>query len=406
MKILVQKFGGTSVATPERREMAARKILDATAAGFATVVVISAIGRSGDSYATDTLIDLANRSGKAAPRELDLLMSCGEVISCVVMAGVLAEHGLKPVVLTGAQAGILTDSGYGDATILEVDGRRILELLEEGCIPVVAGFQGVDAKGNITTLGRGGSDVTAAILGEALKAKAVEIYTDVEGIMTADPRIVPNARIMETVNYNEVFQMAEYGAKVIHPRAVEVAMRSHIPMYIKSAQTDHPGTLITSMFPGRNYKSGEDSRLIAAVAHVTGKCRVQVVFPGIRPEVERDELLFGRIAEAGISVDMINISPESKVFIIEAKDMEPLHLLLQEMGCEHSLQGGMGKVTVIGSRMRGVPGVMAKTARALASAGIRIYQTSDSSMTISCLVEGERLNEAVIALHREFGLEA
>lgn len=405
MKLLVQKFGGTSVSTGERREMVAGKILAAISAGYTPVVVISAIGRSGDSYATDTLLDLARNTGKTAPRELDLLMSCGEVISCVVMAGALAGHGLKPVVLTGAQAGIHTDSGFGDATILEVDERRITELLREDCVPVVAGFQGVDAKGNITTLGRGGSDVTAAILGEALKAELVEIYTDVEGIMTADPRIVPEARIMEAIDYSEVFQMAEYGAKVIHPRAVEIAMRSHIPMTIKSTLTDHPGTLITGKTPGRNYKAGEDSRLITAVAHVTGRCQARIPFQGTRPEIERDELLFSRIAEAGISIDMINISPEQKRFVIVEQDRGPLEQLLQQMGYDHDILGGMGKVTVIGSRMRGVPGVMARTAKALGQAGIRIHQTSDSSMTISCLVEEACLPAAVIALHREYILE-
>jgi len=405
MKILVQKFGGTSVATPERREKAARKIQAAASAGFAVVVVISAIGRSGDSYATDTLIDLAEGSGRATPRELDLLMSCGEVISCVVMAGVLGGFGLDPVVLTGAQAGIHTDSGFGDATILDVDGRRISSLLEEGRVPIVAGFQGVDARGDITTLGRGGSDLTAAILGEALKAEAVEIYTDVEGIMTADPRIVPEARIMDTVDYSEVFQMAEYGAKVIHPRAVEVAMRSRIPMYIKSALTDHPGTLITAAHTGRGYRAGEDGRLITAIAHVTGQARARVEFRGRRPDIERDEFLFTRIAEAGISIDMINICPESKVFIVEERRREALARLLETLGFDHDIKGGMGKVTVIGSRMRGVPGVMARTVRALDRAGIRIHQSSDSSMTISCLVEGERLSEAVIALHAEYGLE-
>lgn len=404
MKILVQKFGGTSVSTPERREMVASKILAARAGGFQPVVVISAIGRSGDSYATDTLIDLARQSGKTPPREMDLLMSCGEVISCVVMAGTLTAHGLDPVVLTGGQAGIHTDSGFGDATIQEVDPKRILELLGEGRIPVVAGFQGVDARGNVTTLGRGGSDVTAAILGEALPAEAVEIYTDVEGIMTADPRVVPEARIMETVNYNDVFQMAEYGAKVIHPRAVEIAMRSRVPMYIKSTLTDHPGTLITGADPNRTYKSGEDSRIITAVAHVTGRCKVEIRFTGERPDIERDELLFMRIAEAGVSIDMINISPGLKVFTVEGKDREPLVGLLEGMGYTYEAAEGMGKVTVIGSRMRGVPGVMARTVRALAKAGIQIHQTSDSHMTISCLVEDRQLNEAVIALHREYEL--
>lgn len=405
MKILVQKFGGTSVSSPERRERVAGKIQAALAAGFAPVVVISAIGRTGDSYATDTLIDLARTTGKPGPREMDLLMSCGEVISCVVMTGTLTGKGFKAAALTGGQAGIHTDSGFGDATVLHVDGGLLREMLEEGVIPVVAGFQGVDAKGNVTTLGRGGSDVTAAILGEALKADAVEIYTDVEGIMTADPRIVPEARIMDAINYSEVFQMAEYGAKVIHPRAIEIAMRSHVPMYIKSTLTDHPGTLITGRHAGRDYKASEDSRLITAIAHITGRCRVQI---DVAPEQKTslsDGLLFTRIAEAGISIDMINISPDRKMFTIDEKDKQPLRTLLEGLGRRCDILEGMGKVTVIGSRMRGVPGVMARTVRALEGAGIGIYQTSDSSMTISCLVEGAHLQAAVIALHKEYELD-
>jgi aspartate kinase len=402
MKILVQKFGGTSVSTPERRELAAKKILAAREAGFTPVVVISAIGRNGDSYATDTLIHLAKSAGDPGSREMDLLMSCGEVISCVVMAGTLAGHGFRPVVLTGGQAGIRTDSDFGDATILEVDEQPVLELLRSGQLPVVAGFQGVDAKGNITTLGRGGSDVTAAILGEALKAEAVEIYTDVEGVMTADPRVVPDARIMETVHYSEVFQMAEYGAKVIHPRAVEIAMRSRVPMYIKSTLTDHKGTLITG--EDRSYKAGEGGRLITAVAHVTARTKVQITFDGTRPGIERDDDLLRAVAEAGVSIDMINICPGLKSFIIGDEDRERLAGLLRQRGHAFELTPGMGKVTVIGSRMRGVPGVMARVARALAGAGITIHQSSDSHMTISCLVEGAGLERAVVALHGEFGL--
>ena len=404
MKILIQKFGGTSVSTPERREMVARKILAAKAAGCMPVVVISAIGRSGDPYATDTLIRLAESAGNPAPREMDLLMSCGEVISCVVMAGALTAHGFTPVVLTGAQAGIRTDSDFGDATIRAVEIDRIQELLADGCLPLVAGFQGCDARGNITTLGRGGSDVTAAVLGEALGAEAVEIYTDVDGIMTADPRLVPDARIMDVVHYNDIFQMAEYGAKVIHPRAVEIAMRSHTPMYIKSTLTDHPGTLITGADPARTYKAAENARLITAIAHVLDRTQVQITFRGENPAIEKDDLLFCRIAEAGVSIDMINIGPEVKTFIIEDRDGDKLCALLQGLGYEHALTKGMGKVTVIGSRMRGVPGVMARTVHALWKAGIQIHQTSDSHMTISCLVEGRHLQEAVNALHREYGL--
>jgi len=404
MKIVIQKFGGTSVSTPERREMVVQKIQAAKVAGRVPVVVVSAIGRSGDPYATDTLLRLAEDAGTPAPRELDLLMSCGELISCVVMAGTLAARGFAPVVLTGAQAGIRTDSDFGDATIQEVDGSRIRELLADGCLPVVAGFQGSDARGNITTLGRGGSDVTAAVLGEALGAESVEIYTDVEGIMTADPRVVPDAKIMDVVHYNDVFQMAEYGAKVIHPRAVEIAMRSHTPMYIKSTLTEHPGTLITGLDPARTYKAAESGRLITAIAHVLDRTQVRITFRGLDPEIEKDDLLFNRIAEAGVSIDMINIGPEVKSFIIEDRDGDKLCALLQGLGYEHALTQGMGKVTVIGSRMRGVPGVMARTVHALWSAGVQIYQTSDSHMTISCLVEGRHLQEAVNALHREYGL--
>ena len=401
MKILVQKFGGTSVSTPDRREMAVEKIRAAVVAGYSPVVVISAIGRNGDPYATDTLIRLAESAGRPAPREMDVLISCGEIISCVVMAGALSAQGFAPTVLTGGQAGIRTESNFSDASILEVNTHRILELLAKGFLPVVAGFQGMDEQGDTTTLGRGGSDVTAAVLGGALGAEAVEIYTDVEGIMTADPRIVPDARTMSTLEYDEVFQMAEFGAKVIHPRAVEAAMKCDIPMYIKSTLTDHPGTLITGAAQGGAEASG---RLITAIAHVASLSQVRVEFNGKRPDFEKDELLFDRIAENGISIDMINIGPAVKHFVIEDKGREKLGTLLEELGYEHQITSGMGKVTVIGSRMRGVPGVMARTVHALGRAGIRIYQTSDSHMTISCLVEGEHLQRAVNALHSEYGL--
>lgn len=222
MKIVIQKFGGTSVATQQRRERVTDRIIDALNKGNSPVVVVSAIGRKGDPYATDTLLSLINNGECSVDkREEDLLMSCGEIISAVVMAETLEKRGYSVRVLTGGQAGIVTDANHTDAEILRVDTIRLTALLSSGIIPIVTGFQGMTEDGDVTTLGRGASDLTAAVLGEALRASEIQIYTDVDGIMTADPRIVPDAKVIDCISYNEVFQLADYGAKVIHPRAVE-----------------------------------------------------------------------------------------------------------------------------------------------------------------------------------------
>lgn len=405
MKILVQKFGGTSVATHERREMVVDKIESAVKRGLLPVVVVSAIGRSGDPYATDTLINLANSVGvNSNPREMDMLMSCGEIISCVILANTIKKRGYESIVLTGGQAGIITDENFGDAEVLRVDPQFIYDCIEKNIIPVIAGFQGKSEKGEITTLGRGGSDVTGAIMGEALSAEAVEIYTDVEGVMTADPRIVPDAVVMDTIYYNEVFQMAEYGAKVIHPRAVEVAMRSSIPLLIKNTMTDSVGTLITNCDKNRRYRYDKRDKLLTAIAHVSGRARVRVLFDGSGGEYESDNLLFNTIAAEGISIDMINVNPDFKVFIIEEINIEKLEKILYKYGYNYELKTSCSKVTIIGNKMRGVPGVMAKAISALAKQNIEVLQTSDSHTTISCLVETVNANAAVNALHQEFEL--
>jgi aspartate kinase len=405
MKILVQKFGGTSVATHERREMVVDKIESAVKKGFLPVVVVSAIGRSGDPYATDTLINLANSVGvNSNPREMDMLMSCGEIISCVILANTIKKRGYESIVLTGGQAGIITDENFGDAEVLRVEPQFIYDCIEKNMIPVIAGFQGKSEKGEITTLGRGGSDVTGAIMGEALSAEAVEIYTDVEGVMTADPRIVPDAVVMDTIYYNEVFQMAEYGAKVIHPRAVEVAMRSSIPLLIKNTMTDSVGTLITNCDKNRRYRYDKRDKLLTAIAHGSGRARVRVRFDGSGGEYESDNLLFNTIATEGISIDMINVNPDFKVFIIEELNIEKLEKVLGKFGYNYDLKTNCSKVTIIGNKMRGVPGVMAKAISALAKQNIEVLQTSDSHTTISCLVETVNANAAVNALHQEFEL--
>lgn len=402
MKIIIQKFGGTSVMNDERRNLAIDKIEAALEKHLNPVVVVSAIGRSGDPYATDTLISLARSVGiEPNPRELDVLMACGEIISATVMANTLKARGHQASVFTGGQAGIMTDDNFLDAKILQVDPIRIRRSLEEGIIPIITGFQGITEKGDITTLGRGGSDVTASIMGEALGAELVEIYTDVDGVMTADPKIVPDAKVMDTIFYNEVFQMAEYGAKVLHPRAVEIAMRSNIPIVIRNTASDYNGTLITNYHRTRSYIE-EDARIVTSVANINNRTQVKII-----PEklgYESHELLFDNIAKAGVSIDMINIYPEKIFFIIDEKQSPKLEKVIEGLNYTYELIPSCTKVTIIGNRMRGIPGVMAKAVSALAKENIEILQTSDSHTTISCLIRSEYTNKAVNALHKYFEL--
>jgi aspartate kinase len=402
MKIIIQKFGGTSVMNDERRNLAIDKIKAAIDKHLNPVVVVSAIGRAGDPYATDTLIQLAKSVGiEPNPRELDILMACGEIISATVMANTLKVRGYEAAVFTGGQAGIITDENFLDAKILHVEPMRILKSLEEGIIPIIAGFQGTTEKGDITTLGRGGSDVTASIMGEALNAELVEIYTDVDGVMTADPKIVPDAKVMDTIFYNEVFQMAEYGAKVLHPKAVEIAMRSNIPIVIRNTSSDYNGTLITNYHRTRSYIE-EDTRIITSVANINNRIQVKIIPDKL--DYESQEILFDSIAKAGVSIDMINIYPEQIFFIIDEKQSIVLEAVLKELNYEYELITDCTKVTIIGNRMRGIPGVMAKAVSALVKENIEILQTSDSHTTISCLIKSEHTNRAVNALHKYFEL--
>lgn len=397
MKILIQKFGGTSVSTPERREMATLKVIEALKKGFNVVVVVSAMGREGDPYATDTLINIAKSIDNNLPkRELDLLMNCGEIISGVTFAATLSSKGYRTKVFTGGQAGIITDDNFGNAEIIKVDPSRLIESLEEGIIPIVAGFQGITEKGDLTTLGRGGSDTTAAILGEALKAHAVEIYKDVDGLMTADPRIVSKARILEKISYNEVFQFAEQGAKVVHPRAVEIAMRGNFPLVIKNTMSDSPGTIITQY--NEVYENGYNNKLVTGIANMDK--RVQITLE----TTQNTEEIFEKIAEEKISIDLINIFPEKQVFTISESDFEKIKKIFEANNIKYAYRTNCTKVSIIGNRIRGVPGVMARIMKALAKHNIEIYQTADSHNTISCLVSKEKAEEAIRVLHDEFDL--
>jgi aspartate kinase len=403
LRILVQKFGGTSVATPEVREQVASQILKARDSGYKVVVVVSAMGRTGDPYATDTLIGLLRSTGgEVAARELDLVMSCGELISASVLAQTLNVNGQRATAFTGAQAGIITDGNFGSARILKVEPKKVLEALRKDHIVVVAGFQGRTEEDEITTLGRGGSDTTATALAAAIGAELVEIYTDVDGIMTADPRLVPDAQSLRVVTYQEVCEMAHLGAKVIHPRAVEIAMAERIPVKIKSTFLDGPGTLISDEC-GQKELEVVGGRPVTGIAYVSGVAQIKIrsgqdFNEGMGLEV------FRTMANNHISVDLINVSPEQISFIIEESLAEKAGTALKKLDLDVEVNPGFAKVSAVGAGMRGVPGVMAKVVEALTGAGVHIAQTTDSHTNISCLVLQEDLARATQALHSKFGL--
>lgn len=401
MKITIQKFGGSSLATIDSRENIAHKVKEARDRSINPVIVVSAMGRKGDPYATDTLIGMLE-AFSPSPRNLDLLMACGEIISSVIIASYLKYKGLDAVPLTGGQAGIMTDNHYGNANIKDIDTKLMLNILKEGKIPVVAGFQGITQEGNITTLGRGGSDVTASIIGEALKADSIEIYTDVDGVMTADPRLMPSAKVLSAIDYNEVLELAEYGAKVIHPRAIEISMRSNIPLYIKNASTDSPGTLITN-YNKINLQKTLRFPVVTGIAHISNRAQIRVKTQGKDVEFF-DPLFFTEIANKNISIDLINLFPQEKVFIIDSQDINKVEEILKENKYEYKIIDNCCKVTAIGSGMRGVPGVMARIVSALHREDIQILQTADSHTTISCLVNEEDTRAAIRVLHEEFNL--
>lgn len=405
LDIVVQKFGGTSLSTHERREMVVEKILTAKKAGKAVVVVVSAMGRKGEPYATDTLRNLVlSQNPGCNLRTLDLLMSCGEMISAAVLAATLEKFGEPSVVLTGAQAGILTDEQFSRSEILSIDENRILNHLQREEVVIVCGFQGVTKEGSITTLGRGGSDTTATALGVALNAEYVEIFTDVDGIMTADPNVVPSAKIIDEINYEEVFQMADKGAKVIHPRAVEIAQRDNLLVKIKNTLSKHPGTSIsyTKKNGASPYSSKVKKKLLTAITHQNNIAQVFVLFDN---DFKRESQFLTALAKAKISIDMINFFLDRKVFTIDEGQIPLLKEVLKDLEVSYEIKEGCSKVTIVGSRITGIPGVMATIVEALAEGGISILQSSDSHSTISCLVSEKDAIKAVNLLHDAFHLD-
>ena len=402
MTIVVQKFGGTSVESNEKMQQVCNIIKDYKDKGLDLVVVVSAMGRKGAPYATDTLINLCKGvNDDSSKRELDLIMSCGEIISGTILTNMLKGYGIDAVFLTGSQAGIYTDGNFSDSRIVDIKPERIYKELGEGKVVIIAGFQGTTESGEVTTLGRGGSDTSAVAIGKALECKNVEIYTDVDGIMTAYPRVEPEAKVLDYINYEEVFQMADKGAKVIHPRAVEIAKSGAITLNIKNTlNPSHPGTKISGMSPKFEVNKEEKSiNTMTAVAHTSGVAQIKVksredIFTDIMDEIETNE----------ISLDMINFFIEEKAFVIDHDKLNSLTEILKAHKLDYKVKENCAKVTLIGSKMTGTPGVMAKIVRALSKAKINLLQTSDSNMTISCLVEEKDMKNAIHAIHEEFKL--
>lgn len=399
MRIVVQKFGGTSVSTKERRLLVLEKILEAKKNGYNPVVVVSAMGRKGEAYATDTLLSLVDKSFRENNLQAsDLLMSCGEIISTVVLSNELNKISIDAVPLLGGQAGIITDDNFSNASVIKIDTKRLLNILSEGKIPVVAGFQGLTEDGYITTLGRGGSDVTACLLGSALNSSKIEIYTDVDGIMTADPRIVKNASLIKEISYNEVFEFAHQGAKVIHPRAVEIAAKSNIPLVVKNTLNHCSGTIISKEI------SSKYNDLITGIANMDNRIQIKVSLEDNKSNENYFNIL-NTLGENKISIDLINVFPDKKIFTINKNQFSSFSAVMKNLNIGYTYLDDCTKIALIGNGMKGVPGVMATILKTLTKEGIEILQTADSNTTIWFLVKSDSATTAINALHHEFGLE-
>lgn len=400
-RLLVQKYGGLALATESGRAEAVERIVETTRTGAQVVAVVSAIGREGDPYATDTLLRVALTFGDGVdPRTLDLLLSCGEVISTALVTHLLGRAGCPAVALTGAQAGIVTTGQFGDARIVRIDPSRIQDALSRGVVPVVAGFQGTTDDGEITTLGRGGSDTTAVAVGAALGADLVEIYKDVDGIMTADPRLVPSARPIPAASYDEVSQMAYLGARVLHPRAADIG-REHGVRLVVRRLGGGGGTVI--MAGNELGVPIVDGHPVIGLAHLPDVAQITLADGG---GLDRPLAALEAVAEAGISIDLITLMPDVLVFTVARGNAEHAREVLRQAGFEPRITDPCAKVSIIGAGIRGVPGIMARVVGALRRSEVTILQTADSHTTISCLVPASQMRHALVALHEEFGLGA
>jgi aspartate kinase len=413
MGVVVQKYGGSSVSDAAAVKRVAQRIVRTVQAGNQVCVVVSAMGDT-----TDELLDLAEQVTPTPPaRELDMLLTAGERISMAVLAMAIANLGHEARSFTGSQAGVITDSTHGKARIIDVTPGRIRTAMDEGAIAIVAGFQGVsqDTK-DITTLGRGGSDTTAVALAAALEADVCEIYTDVDGVFSADPRIVPTARRLDTVTYEEMLEMAASGAKVLMLRCVEYARRYNVPVHVRSSFSDRTGTTVTGSISDLDEETTMEQAIIAGVAHDRSEAKITVV--GVPDVPGKAAAIFTEVARAGVNIDMIvqNVSAAQTgltdvSFTLPKTDgataMNALQVAQSDIGFARlQYDDQIGKVSLVGAGMRSHPGVSATFFKALADAGVNIDVISTSEIRISVVTHADKVDTAVRAVHTAFELDA
>ena len=403
MALIVQKYGGTSVANAERIKNVARRIAAAKDKGDQIVVVVSAMGDT-----TDELIDLAYQvSEQPSERELDVLLSTGELVSSTLLAMALRDMGYDAISLSGAQAGIQTDSAYSRARILKVEAQRVVKELEKGKIVIVAGFQGITGDMDITTLGRGGSDTTAVALAASLGAEMCQIYTDVDGVYTADPRLIPEARLLKEIGYEEMLELATYGAKVMHPRAVELGALFNIPILVASSFTQNLGTLI------HGGVSMEVRNKVRSIAYDLDVAKITVVGVPDQPGIAAS--IFQPLAKAGVSIDTIvqnaSINKITDLTFTVAKSdlagaMRVVEPIAKSIGARECVADSkLGKVSIIGTGMQNTPGYAAGMFDTLSQQKINIQLITTSEIRITCIIDEARVKDAVRALHQAFEIE-
>jgi aspartate kinase len=401
--LLVQKFGGTSVADPDRIRAVAEHIARTRRAGNEVVVAVSAMGKS-----TDDLVRLAHEvSTNPTGREMDMLLTAGERISMALLSMAVNDLGVPAVSFTGSQAGIVTDTDHGRAKIIEIKGDRIREALARGQVAIVAGFQGVSTTKEIVTLGRGASDLTAVALAAAFGADVCEIYTDVEGVYTADPRIVPDARRLARISFEEMLEMAATGGRVLAMRSVEVARNHHVPLHVRSSFTWAPGTWVVEEVPMM------EEAIISGVTHDVSEAKITIEQVPDRPGVAAS--VFRALAEDGVNVDMIvqNVSTAGHTdisFTVPRTDLAKTVVVMDKVVVDTEARGyrsdsEIGRVSLVGAGMKTHPGVAAKMFETLADEGINIEMISTSTIRISCVLRDSDVEPAVRTLHRAFGLE-
>ena len=409
MGLIVQKYGGTSVADPDRMRNVARHIVATREQGHSVVAVVSAMGK-----ATDNLVELARQiSSNPHGREMDMLLTTGERISSALLCMALLDMGCDAMSFTGSQVGIITDTTHTKAKILEIKGDRVREALGQGKVAVVAGFQGVSTAREITTLGRGGSDTTAVALAAALEADVCEIYTDVTGVFSADPRVVPQAHKLKTLSFDEMLEMAGAGSKVLALRSVEFARNHNVPIHVRSSFTWEEGTWVVDEYDERNVRTMEDP-IISGVVHDVGEAKMTLLGVPDRPGVSA--LLFESLAKANVNVDMIvqNTSIDGTTdisFTLPAGDVHVAEPILLKVSTEVGAKGinkdaNIVKLSLVGAGMKSSPGIAAKMFRVLADNGVNIEMISTSTIRISVVVEKSKLDVAVKSLHTAFDLDS